>query len=213
MSLRRCALWVGSMVSLAAVGSAQPMQWPVCSSPAGVARTTVSGTVSDTTGARITSATVHIGCANRVQQARTDGSGHFTVTVSEGAYRLLVEAAGFAVYTKDLTAINSSSTADVTLAVQNASNTVTVQAEAGYVANDSTLGTKTDTPLLETPQSISVITRDQMDAQAPQCINEAVRYAPGVVPESQRNHVLVLERKQPAITRLHSCCLSGRADG
>jgi iron complex outermembrane receptor protein len=60
-----------------------------------------------------------------------------------------------------------------------------VQAEAGYVANDSTLGTKTDTPLLETPQSISVVTRDQLDAQAPQSINEALRYAPGVVPESQ----------------------------
>lgn len=38
--------------------------------------------------------------------------------------------------------------------------------------------------MLETPQSISIITRDQMDAQAPQSINEALRYAPGVVPES-----------------------------
>jgi iron complex outermembrane receptor protein len=68
--------------------------------------------------------------------------------------------------------------------VQNVSS-VTVQAEAGYVASDSTVATKTDTPLLETPQSISVITRDLMDSQAPQSINEVLRYAPGIVPESQ----------------------------
>lgn len=185
MSLRWYFLWVGSIFSVAAAGSAQPIQWPVCNSPAGAHRITLSGTIADATGARITSATIHVGCRSRVQQAHTDGSGHFALSVPEGAYLLQVQAAGFAAYTRALNVNASSSSADVTLAVQNASNTVTVQAEAGYVANDSALGTKTDTPLLETPQSISVITRDQLDAQAPQSINEAVRYAPGVVPESQ----------------------------
>ena len=33
-------------------------------------------------------------------------------------------------------------------------------ADGGYVARRSTAGTKTDTPLIETPQSITVITRD-----------------------------------------------------
>jgi iron complex outermembrane recepter protein len=147
----------------------------------------MNGSVSDSTGARVTSATVHLDCGNRAEQARTDGSGHFSLTVPTGLYRLQVEAAGFSAYGKDLDLETSSQNIDVTLAVQNASNTVTVQAEAGYVASDSTLATKTDTPLLETPQSISVITRDQLDAQAPQSINEALRYAPGVVPESQGN--------------------------
>lgn len=174
------------MLSLAsAAGSAQTNQWPACSSLTGASQVIVSGTVSDTTGARITSAAIRIGCGGHVQQARTDGNGHFSVTMLEGTYRLQVEAAGFAVYTKDLSLNANASTADVTLAVQNASNNVTVQAEAGYVASDSDLATKTNTPLLETPQSISVITRDQMDALAPQSINEAVRYAPGIVPESQ----------------------------
>ncbi|HEY0185244.1 MAG TPA: TonB-dependent siderophore receptor [Rhodopila sp.] len=65
---------------------------------------------------------------------------------------------------------------------------VAVQGEAetaqgpvsGYVAHRSGAGTKTDTPLIETPQAISVITRDQMDAQNAQTINQALRYAPGV---------------------------------
>lgn len=176
---------IGSALTLAAVSSAQKTQGPACGSTAGAARVTFSGTVSDATGARVTSATVHIGCGSYVQQAHTDGSGRFTLTMPEGQYHLQIQAAGFAGYTNDVSITSSTPNADITLAVQNASNTVTVQAEAGYVANNSVLATKTDTPLLETPQSISVITRDQMDAQAPQSLNEAVRYAPGVVPESQ----------------------------
>ncbi len=50
----------------------------------------------------------------------------------------------------------------------------------GYVASQSVTGTKTDTPILETPQSISVVTRDQMVAQQTQDIGEALRYTPGV---------------------------------
>lgn len=50
----------------------------------------------------------------------------------------------------------------------------------GYVAHRSVAGTKTDTPLLETPQAISVVTRRQMDAQAVQTVDQALRYVPGV---------------------------------
>jgi iron complex outermembrane receptor protein len=50
----------------------------------------------------------------------------------------------------------------------------------GYIASRSTSGTKTDTPLLETPQSISVVTRKQLDDRAVQSLTEAVGYEPGV---------------------------------
>ena len=43
----------------------------------------------------------------------------------------------------------------------------------GYVAGNSASATKTDTPIFETPQSISVVTRQQIDDQAPQSLNEA----------------------------------------
>ncbi|MGJ7541359.1 TonB-dependent siderophore receptor [Variovorax sp. LT1R16] len=68
--------------------------------------------------------------------------------------------------------------------------TVTVSASAesenaigpvpGYVARRSQTATKTDTPLLEVPQSVSVIGREEMDARGVQDIMEAVRYTPGV---------------------------------
>jgi iron complex outermembrane recepter protein len=50
----------------------------------------------------------------------------------------------------------------------------------GYLANQSASGTKTDTPILTTPQSISVVTKDQIQSQGAQNIVESLRYTPGV---------------------------------
>lgn len=49
-----------------------------------------------------------------------------------------------------------------------------------YVATDSAVGTKTNTPLKETPQSISVVGKEQMRDQGAQSVQEATRYVPGV---------------------------------
>ncbi|KYO56001.1 TonB-dependent siderophore receptor [Tistrella mobilis] len=51
---------------------------------------------------------------------------------------------------------------------------------AGYVATRTATATKTDTPLLETPQSVSVVTRDQMSARAVTTEGEALAYTAGV---------------------------------
>jgi iron complex outermembrane receptor protein len=53
----------------------------------------------------------------------------------------------------------------------------------GYVAGRSATGSKTDTPLIENPQSISVVTADQMAAQSVESIGNALRYTPGVAGE------------------------------
>ncbi|MGU3493806.1 TonB-dependent siderophore receptor [Xanthobacteraceae bacterium A53D] len=68
-------------------------------------------------------------------------------------------------------------------------DTVNVQTESdsptgpvvGYVARQTVTGTKTATPLLEVPQSISVITRDQMEDRAVENIGQALDYSVGVV--------------------------------
>jgi iron complex outermembrane receptor protein len=51
----------------------------------------------------------------------------------------------------------------------------------GYVTTHTTSGTKTDTPIIEIPQSISVINRRELDARGVQFFTEALRYVPGVV--------------------------------
>ncbi|MBR0750577.1 TonB-dependent siderophore receptor [Bradyrhizobium jicamae] len=50
----------------------------------------------------------------------------------------------------------------------------------GYLANQSGTGTKTDTPLRETPQSITVVTADRVADQAASTVQETLRYVPGV---------------------------------
>lgn len=48
----------------------------------------------------------------------------------------------------------------------------------------ATSSTKTDTPLIETPQSISVITREEMDVRAVATVSDALAYSAGVQAES-----------------------------
>lgn len=51
----------------------------------------------------------------------------------------------------------------------------------GYVAGRSMAGTKTDTPIMQTPQSLSVIGGEQIRDQKPGKFDEIMRYTPGVV--------------------------------
>lgn len=50
----------------------------------------------------------------------------------------------------------------------------------GHVARRGASATKTDTPLVETPQSISVVTADRMRDQGVQTVQDALRYSAGV---------------------------------
>lgn len=77
------------------------------------------------------------------------------------------------------TDVGTTPAADATTTLQ----AVTVQGRRGedaYIAKQGTAGSKTDTPLIETPQSVSVITREQLDAQNVQSLSQALTYTPGV---------------------------------
>ncbi|MDC8756795.1 TonB-dependent siderophore receptor [Janthinobacterium fluminis] len=64
---------------------------------------------------------------------------------------------------------------------------VTVKAVAGhddaavYGAKRSSVGSKTDTPILEIPQSVSVVTARQIEATQPRNLADALAYSAGVV--------------------------------
>jgi iron complex outermembrane receptor protein len=61
----------------------------------------------------------------------------------------------------------------------------------GFVPNRSLAGTKTDTPIEEIPQSLSVITRDRMDQQDSDSLPDVFRYTPGVKGEVNGNDTRV----------------------
>ncbi|MEN0107749.1 MAG: TonB-dependent receptor plug domain-containing protein, partial [Pseudomonas sp.] len=52
---------------------------------------------------------------------------------------------------------------------------------SGYVAKAASTATKTDTPIIETPQSISVVTRDQITDIHAQNLRDALGYTAGVI--------------------------------
>ncbi|RVT97069.1 TonB-dependent siderophore receptor [Rhodovarius crocodyli] len=55
----------------------------------------------------------------------------------------------------------------------------------GFVAETTATGSRTNTRLSETPQSISVITRDQIEATAAHNLNAIMRYTPGVAVDTR----------------------------
>jgi len=57
----------------------------------------------------------------------------------------------------------------------------------GFVPKHANTATKTDTPLVETPQSISVVGSDEMAARGVTSVTQAVRYTPGLLAETYGN--------------------------
>src|ERR1051325_1952663 len=60
---------------------------------------------------------------------------------------------------------------------------ITVQGESGtsgYVANSTSVATKTNTPLINIPQSINVVTKEFIKDQNFQSLTDVTRYVPGV---------------------------------
>lgn len=70
---------------------------------------------------------------------------------------------------------------------------VTAKAD-GYGSADGSTATKTPTPLIDVPQAVTVITRDQLDDQATTHLADALRYVPGVsleTGEGNRDQVFI----------------------
>ncbi|MFT9299314.1 MAG: TonB-dependent receptor plug domain-containing protein, partial [Gluconobacter sp.] len=60
-----------------------------------------------------------------------------------------------------------------------------VEVHARKSSTIASSATKTNTPLVETAQSVTVITRDEMDARGVLTLNQAVRYAAGVTADTR----------------------------
>ncbi|WP_162275070.1 TonB-dependent siderophore receptor [Labrys sp. WJW] len=50
----------------------------------------------------------------------------------------------------------------------------------GYVARQSASATKTDTPLIKTPQSVTVVGRKEIETRQAQSVSDVLRYTPGI---------------------------------
>ncbi len=78
-------------------------------------------------------------------------------------------------------ALNSDSTQLAPITVQASRDTLSTENTGSYTATHSTSATRLNLSLRETPQSVSVITRQQMDDQGIQNISDALQQTPGVI--------------------------------
>lgn len=100
-------------------------------------------------------------------QAALRGTGLQLQQSSVGSYSLVAAPDGTLALPE--TAINASSDFETAWG-----------ASSGYVATRTAAGTKTDTSVVETPRSMSVITRQQLDDRQVLNLNDALRYTAGV---------------------------------
>ncbi|HXG58387.1 MAG TPA: TonB-dependent siderophore receptor [Thermoanaerobaculia bacterium] len=142
-------------------------------------RVVVSGKVADATGAPLVGVSVALQCGKFRVDGRTSGDGSYRLTAPAGPYRIEVDAPGFEPAMESLQ-LTQSQTRDFTLQPGSFSSIITVEEPGGFSAASSTTATKTNAPLIEIPQSVSVVTQDQMTARNVQTINEAIRYTGSV---------------------------------
>ena len=71
----------------------------------------------------------------------------------------------------------------------------------GYLTKATRSASKTDTPLIDTPKSVTIVTREQIRDQNFQNLTEQLRYVPGVIPaqgENNRDEVVIRGQKSNA---------------
>jgi len=126
-------------------------------------------------------ATVKATCGTLLQETKTDEKGAYRFSLPPGSFTLEVHADGYASKIDSLRVSGSSQqeASPIVLAIASASSSVTVTADSGMMASFASSSTKTDTPILEQPFSISTITHDQLIQQNPQSIADSLAYTAG----------------------------------
>jgi catecholate siderophore receptor len=158
----------------------------------------LEGRVLDTTqapiaGARVTA--IPDGQTTGVS-AVTDQRGGYALALPPSRQTVTVGAAGFVEQSFAVTATRTGSLSrDIVMTVAGVREAVTVNAPAPtYQVPVISSAMKTPTPLLDTPQSITVVTKEAIQDQLMMSIGDVVRYVPGITShqgENNRDQIIV----------------------
>jgi iron complex outermembrane recepter protein len=113
----------------------------------------------------------------------TDATGNYSISAPTGRYRVVVEATNFDNTHTDVTLADVASGTELNpvLRIGQLTSSVTVTAANTYVTTVSSGGTKTDLPLVEVPQAITVVNRELMDSQNAVKLDDALKNVAGVI--------------------------------
>lgn len=157
---------------------------------AGNGQSAVRGRILDPDGAVISGATVIAETTGRqVATTKTNDRGEFFITLPAGEYTLRVSADGFA---ETVQSVNlkpdTPGSLDIALKLAPSSAIVTITAGGGYLTEAVSSATRTFTPLRDVPQSIAVVTAEQIRDQSLQSIADVVAYVPGIASHQGENN-------------------------
>ncbi|HET6670283.1 MAG TPA: TonB-dependent siderophore receptor [Pyrinomonadaceae bacterium] len=157
---------------------------------AGGGQSSVRGRVLDPDGAVIPGATITVEAKGRiVLTTNSNSSGDFFLTLDAGEYLLKVSAEGFTEARQAVTLKpGTPGSLDIALQLAASSAFVTVTDGGGYLTESLGSATKTLTALRDIPQSITVITSEQIKDQSLQSLAEVVTYVPGIVSHQGENN-------------------------
>lgn len=143
----------------------------------------INGTVYDPTRGVIVGATATLEALDASAapiEARSGADGRFDLGEADpsGRYRLTVRAAGFSSQVREIGG-GSPRPLRIMLQPEGLSEEVSVEAST-HVPTRNASATRTDTPLAEIPQSISVVTSEQIQEREAETLQEVVSYSAGV---------------------------------
>jgi iron complex outermembrane receptor protein len=142
-----------------------------------------SGRVIDRTAAQVPGASVALQRGLLQFRSATDSSGAFRfANVEPGEYRLQIVHSGFQAVNRSVRIAEAPGPVlEIILEVANLIDSVVVTSEAdGYKPESSTMGTKLDLPLLDTPQAIGIVGRALIEDRGLLRVAEAADNVSGV---------------------------------
>jgi catecholate siderophore receptor len=165
------------------------------------AQLSLRGRVLDPNGAAVAGANVTAEAKGRaaVYSATTDQNGEFVLAITPGEYVVKVLAGGFSEASQAVKVSQEGGTSlEVKLQVAGVDGSVTVfSASGGYQTDVVGSATKTLTVLRDVPQSVAVVSKEQVRDQQMQSIADVVRYTPGLsVHQGENNRDQVIIRGQ-----------------
>ena len=166
--------------------------------PTNSARTAVTGSVTDSSGAAVKGAQVVISTDPPAPAVVTvtNERGDFTTALATGHYTVTALADGFEPISQVIdVGPKSGLPLRFELRIAAVRETVTVTAPpVGYDVAAVTTATKTITPLRDVPQSVTIVTRQLIQDQLMLSVADVVRYVPGITAhqgENNRDQVII----------------------
>ena len=150
----------------------------------------ITGKIMDQQRAAINGAEITLERVDSAYQttAKTNERGEFSLTLVPGLYKLNASAEGFATWIQTMDLNKNNEQIEIVLAVADATANVTITDFSGYLTQALSSATKTTTSLRDIPQSINVVSKEQIKDQSMQSIADVVAYIPGVTSHQGENN-------------------------